>query len=159
MTTTGGAALDAELGKGQELERLIEAAYRVSSDVGQEVEEALDEAVREPLGEADFARLLGRVITVLRRSASVRENPAARHILEGDLSGIVEEVLAARHGRETPPRPPGRKPVQAISLLTHNGIEPYPVQPRQRFHGLEVAMDAGFVRTTDLKLWEGNERL
>src|SRR5439155_27390754 len=46
-----------------------------------------------------------------------------------------------------------------LNLESRNGIQPGPVRPTPVFHMMEVPMNCGFVKTTDIKLWEDNVRL
>lgn len=69
----------------------------------------------------------------------------------GQLLPAGDGATAAR------PRPATR--AGGPRLVARDGIAPGPVFPRPIFHGREVAMNSGFVKATDIKLWDENERL
>ncbi len=136
-----------------DMEALILAAHKVSSDVGAEVEAALKEGREKPLSTEEATRILTRVIGLLRKKVAKRGDAAAVASLEGDIDALVSEMVKARDRLRAPAKP------KRLSLLGRNGIEPGPVQPRPCFHGKEVAVVGGFVKTTDINLWANNERL
>ena len=142
----------------QELEAVIQDAYRVSADVGQDVEEILLDGRERPLSRDEASRLLTRVITVLKRSAKLRGDETASAALEGDIKEIVEQVIQLRerviHGVPSPTVRPTK-----LELMEYNRVKPGPVLPSPMFHGKVVHMNTGFVKTNDIELWSGNERL
>ena len=135
---------------------VIEAAFRASADVGKEVEEILREGKEHPLTPEEAAGLLRRVIEVLKSSASKRGDEHTINALEGNVEDVVQRILDA--GRRTPVAS-GSNGANKLDLSSHNGIDVGPVQPRPCFHGRDVPMMSGFVKTTDLNLWDKNERL
>lgn len=142
----------------REFEAVIAAACRISADVGEEVEKLLREGRERPLGRDEAFRLLTRVITFMKRAASRRGDMSVGKAFEGDVNEIVRQVIETREKiLNGGPRP--TTATKRIDLVSHKGIDPRPVFPRPCFHGREVAMLSGFVKTTDIELWEGNERL
>lgn len=139
---------------------LIEEAYRASADLGEEVDRVLQLGEDDPLTRQEIERLLTRVITVLRRSAEHRGDSATASVLEGNIPQIIERVMRARErfgaGIEVDREDTNHKKVE---LVTKSGIQPYPVKPSPFFHGRQVPVIAGFVKTTDIQLWDENQRL
>ena len=142
----------------REFTAIVEAAYCISKDVGQEVEHILQRGREAHLSREEAYRLLTRVITVLKGSAARRGDEATTKALEGDIASVVQQAIDARSRLigEGPAARPVRVPV---ALIAHNGIDPGPVHPRPCFHGKEVPMNSGFIKTIDIELWDRNERL
>ncbi len=141
----------------QEFEAVIAAAHRISAEVGEEVEQLLRDGQNNPLSHDEAATLLKQVVMVLKTNAERRGDTATASILSGDIEQIVADVLEARdriiqNGQV-------HQPTKKLQLVKHNGIEPEAVHPTPWFHGIKVAMNAGFVKTTDIALWAGNDRL
>src|SRR5215475_9724976 len=154
MTTSGGSAEMDDAQVQREFEALVKAAFRVSQDVGEEVEEILRAGREHPLDRDELERLLTAVVATMRRNQEAMADLAARSALEGDIEEFVAGVAEARNrfvGRADGPA--------RMRLVEHNGSKPAPVSPRPRFYGREVAMRGGWVRTTDIQLWDRNERL
>ncbi len=147
----------------QEFEQLVSAAYRISADVGQEVANLLLEGKEKPLAPDEAGRLLKTVITVLRRSAAQRGDNQTAKKLEGDIQSLIDQVISVRRKFEPTEGDDPASAIEArkksIQLVPRKGILVSPVSPRPCFHGREVAMNGGFVKTTDIALWDGNERL
>jgi hypothetical protein len=146
-----------------ELEAVIKAAYHISADVGQQVEQTLQLGREDPLCQDEAVRLLTKVITVLRRNAEASGDVAALKTLEGDVSGIVEQIIKGgeriRHnGDYSAMRTQITKPSR-LELVAYNGIEPGHVLPTPWFHAREVPMRSGFVKTSAIQLWDANNRL
>ncbi len=142
----------------QEFAAVIKAAHSISLDVGQEVEQVLQDGREHPLNREEIAQLLTKVITILRNGVNHRGDENARKALEGDINELVERIVLTQNG--TPfntPKTTTRK--KELQLLSRNGMQPRPVFPRPFFHGMDVSMNSGFVKTSDIKLWDGNERL
>lgn len=135
---------------------VIEAAYRISEDVGAEVGAILREGRRSPLGPEETVRLLTKVIIALRDGAARREDSAALRSLAGDVEILVERLVQPRDSNVG--LSDGNVSGTA-GLLSKNGVEAGPVRPTPVFHGRMVPMNCGFVKTTDIDLWEGNLRL
>lgn len=133
---------------------LIDEAYRVSADVGSMVEEILKEGRDRPLPLDEAHDLLARLVSVLRVSAERRGDEGASASLGGDLETLVQRVAAVRDGWSA-----SADATERLDLQAHDGIDPTPVLPTPCFHGREIPMLGGFVRTRDIRLWPGNERL
>lgn len=138
----------------RELEEIIEAAHRASADVGAEVEALLRDGRENPLTREETVALLGRVVTVLKEGVTRRGDERGASTLAGDVSDLVERVVRARD-RAAAPRAKG----PGVALVEHNGIAPAHVVPTPIFHTRPVPMVSGFVKLSDLQLWDGNERL
>jgi len=132
---------------------IIDAARRISAPLGDEVESVLTVGRERPLPRAEIARLLTAVVEVLRRSASRRGDEQTGKALD-DVNCVVDLVLGVRERIVAVSSQSNR-----IALVERNGIPPGRVSPRPCFHGIEVAMNCGFVKTTDIQLWDANERL
>ena len=146
-------------GTHNEIEEVIRAAYRVSNDIGREVEAVLAEGRERPLSRDEAAKLLRRVITVLRDNASRRGDQAALRSLTGDINNLVERIIQARDDPSLDRHVQSRPANKRLELVSRDGIEPAPLFPRPWFHGRDIPMNAGFVRVTDIELWADNDRL
>lgn len=140
-----------------DFEALIVAAHKISTDVGAEIERALQEGRERPLSRDHATQLLTRVIGLLRQKARRKGDTVAVASLEGDIEELVGKMVAARDLLRQPSPSNGRPP--KLPLIARNGIAPAPVQPRPCFHGREVPVLGGFVKTADIKQWKNNERL
>jgi hypothetical protein len=129
---------------------VIEASYNVSRDVGEEVEAAFTEGDLSPLGEEELRALLKTILSVMADRASERGVPLD---LSGGVESAVETIIVQSRRSRT------NRVSSVVSLRARNRIEPHPVFPVPMFHGKEVPMLAGWVRTSEIKLWENNERL
>ncbi|MCX7428969.1 MAG: hypothetical protein NTW96_25505 [Planctomycetia bacterium] len=139
---------------------LIEAAQRVSKDVADEVQRIFDEGRDRVLDRHEAARLLTRVITVLQRGMKKRGDKKGGKTLGGQTTRLVEQIVCARDRMLPGARPsaPALKKRKAV-LVGRGNVKPGPVFPRPVFHGREVAMSFGFIKTADIDLWSQNERL
>ena len=138
-----------------EVEELIQAAYRASADVGKEVERILREGRELPLSHNEAAALLAEVIRVLKEGAQRRGDTRAAESLAGDVSVLIERAVQAR-ARLLGQRGAGPE----LKLEGRNGVDVVPsVKPTPFFHTKPVPMKAGYVKLTDIKLWDANERL
>ncbi len=142
----------------RELERLVAAARLVSADVGREVERVLSLGRIQPLDHEELVRLLQRTIEILRDGARHRGDRHALESLQADVQGLIDRIVEARNPKETPAHRK-RKEFKQILMAEHNGITARPVIPSPWFHEKEIPMFCGFVRTTDIVLWEENVRL
>jgi len=139
---------------------LIERAYKVSLDTGKQVEKMLEEGIKNPLGITEERNLLRKAITYIRKSAEKKGDSVTLENLDGDVDQIVDVILSktyAYHNNDK--RTTTVKKKKKVELLARNGIQPGPVKPKPRFHMREVAMNCGYVKTTDIDLWEDNVRL
>ena len=141
-----------------EFARVVEVAYNISKDIGQEVESILNEGIRNPLSKEEAVKLLTTVITVLKRSAQKRGDKDVEGVLEGDIKGMVDSIIKLRE-RVSGDTAPSTTPRKKVALVEYNGIKPGPVFPKPCFHGKEIPMNSGYVKTTDIELWDRNERL
>ncbi|BAZ38802.1 hypothetical protein NIES4101_47470 [Calothrix sp. NIES-4101] len=140
------------------IEVVIEKARRISADLGKEVEEILQQGKDNPLLLDEASQLLTKVVTVLKRSASERKDKTASKSLEENINQIVQQIieirkLAMQDTTET------NAHTKKLELVAHKGIKPGKVQPLPCFQGKFIPMMSGFVKTTDIKLWNENDRL
>lgn len=140
----------------QDVAQILEAAQRVSADVGKEVEAILHESHVDPLSDEELSRLLTTIINVVKRNAELRGDTALVEALAEDTEIMVKRLLKLRSGKTVAGVPLVNK---RLALLSRNGIAVGPVFPNPVFHGKEVPMKSGFVKTTDISLWDQNERL
>lgn len=137
----------------RELEEVMQAAHRASADVGAQVEAVLREGLDHPLSKEETVALLTQVLTTLKQGVERRGDERGKEALSSDVAALVEKVVAVRERVATPNKPTG------FALAPYNGLEPGPVRPRPIFHTRPVPMRSGFVKLTDLKLWDENVRL
>ena len=141
-------------------ELLIKDAYRISLDVGEHVEKILKLGLEKPLSEEEQKKMLRKAIMFIRKSAEEKGDNVTSENLDGDVDQIVEKLLRKRSSHDA--KLEKEKTVskkKLVSLIQRNGIHPGPVKPTRRFHMREVPMNCGFVKTTDIDLWEDNVRL
>lgn len=153
-----GAYMEVNASDKQGVAYLIGEAYAVSMDVGTEVERAFQDGLEHPMDDEEVARLLTKVLTTLRTEADRRGDEETLRALQGDVSQIVEKIMRG-HKRVSIDGESNGVRRASSSLESHGGIEPRAVFPRPIFLGKEVAMMSGFVKTTDIDLWDENERI
>lgn len=139
-----------------EVEQVILQLQRVAGDVSREVTKMLQEATEQPLSPEETIILLERVVIRLRESAGARGDTQTLEALAGDVQKIAHRILTSSEGIKDV------APVESdltVLLVKHNGIDVRPVHPTPWFHGKEVPMQSGYVRTRDIRLWAENERL
>jgi hypothetical protein len=84
---------------------------------------------------------------------------ATRAALSGDVDTLVDQIIADRE-RIVPATPAGLNGTGSqLTLVSREKVAVGPVFPRPTFHGREVAMNQGFVRARDIRLWDENDRL
>ena len=137
-----------------EFETVIQAAYTISEEIGQEVENVLKEGRERPLEQTEAFELLKKVLTTLKASAISRGDKATTEELQGDIETIINRIVSSRE-RASANGLRARK----VILQERNGIKPNPIFPRPTFHEREVPMNGGFVKTADIELWNENARL
>jgi len=142
----------------EELQDIILAAHRVSADIGAEVDEIVALGHDRPLDRDEAVALLQKVLTRLKATAKRRGDNRALRALAGDISTLVERLVAGRQ-RKLFGAAPERESRRIVPLVPRDGIEPDAVRPTPFFHGHEVPMMVGFVKTTDIELWSKNDRL
>jgi len=142
----------------QSIEAVIEEARRISADVAEEVEKILQHGKNNPLAPDEAFQLLTKVITVLKRSASQRGDGVASKSLSGDIHQIVEQIIQLREQVMLDTIEPTTQ-TKRLELVAFNGIKPAPVLPTPCFQGRSVPMRSGFVKITDIQLWNENDRL
>ena len=142
-----------------EFQALIEAAHRVSTDVGQTVEEILMAGTVDPLPMEEARSLLTKVVEVVRTGAVQRGDEAGAAALNRDLEGFINQVMAVRTGLRLKLGQVVASGKKRLQLQEYNGIQPKPVKPSPVFHQREIPVVEGFVRTRDINVWDENERI
>jgi hypothetical protein len=135
----------------KEFARLIARAFGASKDLGDEVEEALAEGMKQPVSVERAESLLTRIIEKLQ-ARSVAGLPG-RAELDELVKELVEVRARVQHSDAAP------RVTQQLELIEYNNIKPRAVLPKPVFHGREVALREGYVRTRDIHLWHANERI
>ena len=105
--------------------------------------------------------LLSHVVLVIRDRSEARGDRAAVAVLDRNAEVLVKRIEETRERI----RANGKLSVEdkdsepRVELQTYDGIKPQAVKPSPVFHEREVPVNEGFIRTRDIKLWDGNERL
>jgi hypothetical protein len=143
----------------QEFIKLFETSQRLAADLGAEVNEMLREGMSRSLQPRQAERLLTRIVESLKGRSSADDG--SQGALFGQIQDLVEEAMQARRKvKDAVDRAGPMVKVQTVFLKeNHDGIIPTPVIPTPFFHERRVHMVGGYIKTTDIKLWEGNERL
>lgn len=149
----------------QEFEELLQESCRLTSDVREAVEEILREGIERPLPPEEATELLDQVCKVLRSSAEKRGDRRTAENLAMEAEWLFEKIQKTRERimRDGNTEQLNEEAVDVntpqVELHSYYGIAPRPVRPNPVFHEREVAVNEGFVRTRDIKLWTENERL
>ena len=138
-----------------EFETVIKSAYTISEDLGREVEGILKDGREHPLNAEEAFILLNKVINVLKTNASARGDKTTVAELEVDIEDVLKRILGDRSVASAQPPAAAKQ----VFLRERNGIKPAPIFPRPTFHEREIAMNGGFIRTSDIELWNENVRL
>ncbi|HMH44346.1 MAG TPA: hypothetical protein VK557_12730 [Pyrinomonadaceae bacterium] len=139
---------------------IIQEGRSISAEIGTKLEELLQDGLKHSLSREETSRLLARTFNVLKELVVRRKDKAALESLTSKLEEIVDRVLTTRESITMNPNVDGSDGAAAtIELTERNGIQPRPVFPTPCFHEIEVPMRAGFIKTTDIRLWPKNERL
>jgi hypothetical protein len=137
----------------REVSNLIARAKVITEDVADEVETILRVGLEKPLEADELQGLIKTAVKVMKRSAQIRGDGKAVASLDQGIEELMDKIHAARGA----PRSKAKR--RTVQLVTHNGIEPTTVLPSPVFHGHMVQMVAGYVKLSDIALWEKNERL
>lgn len=152
MSTDQNAESDFMERVAHEFRSLTERAYKISADAGSIVETVLMAGLREPLSPEEARDLLGKVVRALRDGMTKRGDLGAAARTDAELDDFVARTVSARE------RLADTQPAR-VDLVEWNGIAPRAVRPVPTFHGREVPVREGFVRTADIDLWGDNARL
>ena len=79
-----------------ELLNIIEAAHRISTEVGEEVKELLQAGLESPLSHEDAEVILTKVVERLQDGAKGRGDEVTAKALSGDVKRLVEQILEAK---------------------------------------------------------------
>ena len=142
-----------------EFRAVVDAAFRISADVGREIEAILRDGRAQPLSREEATALLVRVMTTMRQNAEERRDKRTLDSLKGNLEEIARAAVDTRHQAQATSAT--RRPTNGrqVELVSRGEISVGPVEPVRVFHGRPIPMRSGFVKTSDIQLWEGNERL
>jgi len=141
----------------EEFQKLIHDAFRVSEDTGTIVQDALRKAIETPISGEEAELLLNIVIAKLKAGAEKRGDSSTVNQMEQQREHIVQAAMQVRKQvLEMKKEQPGEK---RLELSSFNSREPAIVHPTPTFHRREVPMKCGGVKTTDIILWDKNERL
>jgi hypothetical protein len=154
----------------REFEAVITEAFRISADVGRQVERILKAGREHPLSRPEAIRLLTTVVETLQASGKKRGRIPAG--LEGNVDTLVERIIESKEQLERakgsaaqrngqPAEEGGKAGAEGsgIELLPMHGVEAGPLHPTPWFHETKVPMYHGYIRTADLGLWDRNDRL
>lgn len=135
----------------QQLDRLVSEAEAGAEPVPVEVLEEIDNARSQPLDEQTATRLYTRILEIVRTSG-VSDGSSA----SAEIRGAVEAAVARI---ERPQAPHASTTTGRVEMVERHGLAPHPVVPIPTFNGIGVSMTEGYVKTKDLALWEGNNRI
>ncbi len=138
---------------------VLAMARRVSEDVAAEVEAIFKSGQEKPMTEEEARKLLKQIAMTVKKHALTKGDEKTAASLGEDIEKKIDEILASRlPAYQSAGIPMARK--HSVHLIeNHNGIVPAPVIPRPWFHGKEVPMNSGFIKTSDIQLWGENVRL
>lgn len=145
-----------------EFQRLLEAARDMTADLGVDINKILLDGLSNPLDHTTADRLLTLVIDKLRAHARERGDFKTDHSLASPAGGLLQMATAARERVRAKLTSEVARMVKSktLHLLPEfNGIKAGPIVPIPVFHEKEIAMEGGFIKTADIKLWGSNERL
>src|SRR2546423_1002935 len=124
-----------------EFRAFIEAAYRISEDVGDQVNAVLAAGREAPLTASATSQLLTKVLTVLKASAERRQDETTIDALAGDVKELIKQLgLTQIEGIGAPAHASANG---KLELQSRNGIKPGRVQPTPVFHMMDVPMNCG----------------
>lgn len=138
---------------------VLKIAQRVSADVSEEVEKFIKEGLANPLSKEEAKGLFMRIATTIRKHALQKGDRATAEAVGEDIEKLLTEVLGGVKEGKYPTQANQMSKNHSVHLQEYNGIKPVPVIPRPWFHAKEVPMNSGYVKTTDIQLWDENVRL
>ena len=134
---------------------IADAARLISADVAEEVDQVLKAGRNQPLTHEEADHLLEKAIVALRNGASRRNDTDTLDALGGDIKQVITRIMQAN--QQTSSVVDSNQ--GHFLLVEHDGFKPRPVFPTPHLLGLDVPMWEGFIKTTDIKPWNGNPRL
>lgn len=135
-------------------------ARRVSEDVSEEVEKILKEGLENPLGKEEVKKLFKRIAEMVKTHAIERGDSKTADSVGEDIEELLLEVLVNMEQDDRTRYGNRMSREHTLHLIgNHNGIKVALVIPRPVFHGKEIPMNSGYVKTTDIQLWDENIRL
>jgi hypothetical protein len=138
---------------------VLKIARRISDDVAAEVETVLKEGLETPMSKEEAQELFRRISITIKMRALEKGDLETAKAIGDDIDGLVYEITKERDAPKD--NAGGRMSREhTIHLLeNYNGIKPAHVVPRPWFHGKEIPMISGYIKTTDIQLWDENVRL
>ncbi len=147
----------------RELEVVLQDIYSLSEDVGEQVKMILKEGRENPLSQEETKKILTTVITILRESAKARDDKETLEAFSGEVDDIVDRIIRVRTNldQDSTKYITSSLPLSAkqLKLISRNDVKVGPVHPTPWFHGRAVPMKQGYLKTTDITLWDENDRL
>jgi hypothetical protein len=143
------------------LAEVLVIAKRISEDVTEEVEKILEKGLENPLTKEEVREVFSRIVMVMRKRALERGEREIAETLSGDMEKLLDKVLIEKEDWAGNGVQKGfTAKTHTVQLIkNHNGITPCYIIPRPWFHGKEIPMCGGYIKTTDIQLWEENVRL
>ncbi len=141
------------------LGEVLTIARRVSEDVAVEVEAIFKAGLENPLSEEEARKLLKQIAITIKTRALAKGDEKTAQAIDENIDKILSEIVSEKRQSVGVF---GSRMVrkQTVYLAdSHNGIECGLVVPRPWFHGKEIPMSCGYIKTTDIQLWDENVRL
>lgn len=142
----------------EEFQKLILQAFNVSQDTGHLVEDALQKAITNPISQVQAHALLTMVIDKLKEGAEKRGDAETVKTLTMETQKIIDNAMKIRE-EILKVESASLDALEKLELKEHKGVKPAAILPTPTFHRREVPVMGGWVKTTDIKLWDKNERL
>ena len=146
-----------QLQRGYEL--LFERVKSISEDCTEDLERIRLEGARDPMSSQEVVNLLSRCIDEASLGARRRGDRSTAKRLETTKEQIMREVLQSREQVDLPDGSEVNLVHQPLTLRSHDGVQPRPVQPSPVFHGRSIPVKEGFIDVQDIRLWGDNQRL
>ena len=131
----------------------------VSEDCTEDLERIRHEGVTNPMSMEEVRHLLSRCIDEACRGADLRGDHSTLEYLKTNRENVLRQVLRARESDTLKGGSIRSSEREALSLESHERVEPHPVLPPPVFHGRSIPVNEGFVDVGDIRLWGGNQRL
>ena len=140
------------------LGEVLTIARRISANVAVEVEAIVRAGLENPLSEEEARKLLTQIAITIKERALARGDEKTAAAIGADIEKIISKVLSYKKQSNGSESRMARK--YTVHLMdNYNGIAPGAVVPRPWFHGKEVPMNSGYIKTSDIQLWGENVRL
>jgi hypothetical protein len=138
------------------LAEFLKIAETISHDVAKEVEVMFEKGFKSPLSKKEARNLFAKIVSTIKAHAAQRGDKKTVKAIGENLDILLTRILDNR----VPIASSNISQQHIVHLLeNYNGIKPSYVVPRPWFHETEIPMLSGYVKTTDIQLWDGNVRL